>query len=1480
MIMKKLALIIYLFVWSAFSFPAAATDSAPSIFVDALNVSSPYGGSAAFTIMAQGTKPLSYQWYKDGVSLISDGSTAFDGAKASALTVRTEKTEAIGNYWVVVGNSLGSATGRVATLSLSPDYPAKKASIWPSDARGLIDAVAVQEGYAYFVGSSGFQVVDIGNPENLKRLGGCQTDGYPTGVAVMGNYAYVAAREAGLQVIDISNPTRPTRVGALATVGNAAGVAVAGHLAFVANGSRGLEIIDITNPATPQAVGNIRMTWAAYGVAVAGKYVYVASTFSGLVVIDVENPSSPKMVGNLNLNGPARAVAVMGNYAYVAASEAGIQVIDISKPSRPRLMGSYDTSGYAFGVAMMGHYVYVSDYHAGLQAFDVSDPSNPQRVGGYNTVGFTSNLALAGKYAFIACAEAGLQVIDVGDPANPRRAGGYDDAEEALGIATMGKYAYVAYGTAGLRVVDIGNMAQPEQAGIIDTEGSAQGVALMGHYACVADGAAGLQVIDVGDPANPRRAGGFDTGGNARGVAVTGNYAIVAAEGAGLRLIDLENPTSPRLAGAYTNSDASGVAVSGHYAFMTGSNGLQAIDIANPASPKLADAIGTGGNAAGVALLGHYAYVACGKSGLQVIDIDNPANLRRVSAIHTDSAAVGVAVMGKYAFVAAVGTGLEVFDVVDPAMPLRMGAQGTTRIAKAVALMGDYAFLAGGFDGIEILQISGIAPVIVEQPTRQLVRAGERVVLGAWASGTPDIYYQWHFNGANLSSQTNATLILPSVTSDQIGMYSVSASNAWGTATSETAAIRSSIPLDEALDATNLVWRTGGAAPWTGVFNNSNDGVDAARSGAVGVNEQSWIETTVAGPGSLKFWWAYVGYGWVAFQFSIDGVIVKNIYSYSSFNEAFELGPGNHVLRWSFTENDSSSLVQDMGLLDQVSYVPLPPKSAPWIVSQPAGSRSFYGETSVFNVAAQGSDPLSYQWFQDGKPLAGSGSAGIIGEQTPTLTVGSVQPVHDGSYYAVVGNAFGSVTSQVVRLSLMPEMPLAKTGAWVNDSNNGISAGIVVTNNYAYLASGAAGLLVIDVADPQNPRRVGGCDTIGYAYGIAVADHYAYVAAGTSGLKIIDISKPESPLLVGGQATRGLANGVAVTGHYAYVSGSDGLDVLDIGDPANALLLGGNDFMAAKSIDVLGNYAFVSSGPAGLTVLDISDPTSPWLANQYYHEGTVFFSVLEAALKGNYAYAAGGGDGLVVFDIDDPENPVRAGGCQTLGYARHIAVSGNYAYMANSGAGLQVIDIVDPRNPLRAGRYSNMDAQGVAVAGMYAYVPNATGGLTVLQISGFAPLLVQQPASQTANVGDCVVVSGWARGTPPLSYQWFYNGAAMPGKTNATVVIPAMASDQAGLYSMTASNAWGIVESSAAQVELTGSVGLFEIKQIASKPEGVVIRFKTLLGKIHRIERNDTFPGGSWRSVSDVIHGNGEVIEFLDAGSASLNSVVYRIRAE
>jgi hypothetical protein len=43
---------------------------------------------------------------------------------------------------------------------------------------------------------------------------------------------------------------------------------------------------------------------------------------------------------------------------------------------------------------------------------------------------------------------------------------------------------------------------------------------------------------------------------------------------------------------------------------------------------------------------------------------------------------------------------------------------------------------------------------------------------------------------------------------------------------------------------------------------------------------------------------------------------------------------------------------------------------------------------------------------------------------------------------------------------------------------------------------GYAGLRVIDVSNPSNPREVGYFDTPGYAQGVYVSGNYAYVADG------------------------------------------------------------------------------------------------------------------------------------------------------------------------------------------------------------------------------------------------------------------------------------------------------------------------------------------------------------------------------------------------
>jgi hypothetical protein len=60
--------------------------------------------------------------------------------------------------------------------------------------------------------------------------------------------------------------------------------------------------------------------------------------------------------------------------------------------------------------------------------------------------------------------------------------------------------------------------------------------------------------------------------------------------------------------------------------------------------------------------------------------------------------------------------------------------------------------------------------------------------------------------------------------------------------------------LAEALDTPGWAWATG-TIPWIGQTTVTHDGVDAGQSGAISHGEQSWMETTVAGPGTLTFWW-------------------------------------------------------------------------------------------------------------------------------------------------------------------------------------------------------------------------------------------------------------------------------------------------------------------------------------------------------------------------------------------------------------------------------------------------------------------------------------------------------------------------------------------------------------------------------------------------------------------------------------------------
>lgn len=130
--------------------------------------------------------------------------------------------------------------------------------------------------------------------------------------------------------------------------------------------------------------------------------------------------------------------------------------------------------------------------------------------------------------------------------------------------------------------------------------------------------------------------------------------------------------------------------------------------------------------------------------------------------------------------------------------------------------------------------------------------------------------------------------------------------------------------LDDALDDPQLTWVTGGAAPWGSQTNVTLDGIDAARPGDIGPSEDSWIETSVAGPGTLSFWWKSASPGAPA-SLSLDSGGLgqdANITGLTGWRQrAVSIPDGDHALRWRYA---SSIYVapEDSAFLDRVAWVP------------------------------------------------------------------------------------------------------------------------------------------------------------------------------------------------------------------------------------------------------------------------------------------------------------------------------------------------------------------------------------------------------------------------------------------------------------------------------------------------------------------------------------------------------------------------------
>jgi hypothetical protein len=323
----------------------------------------------------------------------------------------------------------------------------------------------------------------------------------PNGVAVSGNYAYVASYQSNaLEIVNIANPAAPTHASYLtnstvtgAVLNSVNSIFISGNYAYLTPGGGfalgGLEIVNITVPTAPvhegflaDGTGGAVMNYPEK-VFVAGNYAYVVSRNSNsLEIVDVSTPSAPVHSGVITNGGSAlltapRDVYVSGNYAYVASyGSNALEIVNITDKAVPTHEGviTNGTGGAVLNevrsVYIAGNYAYLASGTPtapyGLEIVDISNPAAPVHRGFLTSshLSYPTSVYVSGNRAYVTSGDGWLVAVDVSDPANPQEEAylqrgmpsGAPYLSYPTDVTVSGRYAYVASSdNSALEIVDL-----------------------------------------------------------------------------------------------------------------------------------------------------------------------------------------------------------------------------------------------------------------------------------------------------------------------------------------------------------------------------------------------------------------------------------------------------------------------------------------------------------------------------------------------------------------------------------------------------------------------------------------------------------------------------------------------------------------------------------------------------------------------------------------------------------------------------------------------------------------------------------------------------------------------------------------------------------------------------------------------------------------------------------------------------------------
>ncbi len=300
-------------------------------------------------------------------------------------------------------------------------------------------------------------------------------------------------------------------------------------------------------------------------------------------------------------------------------------------------------------------------------------------------------------------------------------------------------------------------------------------------------------------------------------------------------------------------------------------------------------------------------------------------------------------------------------------------------------------------------------PAITSQPANVIVAQSSNVAFTVTASGTAPLTYQWLKNGSPISGATSNVLTLTAVTTNDAASYSVLVTNIVGSIASSSATL------------TVLVPPTIITAPASATVTQGNSAA-----------------FTVIASGT-----APLTYQWLKNGVNISGATSATL----TFASAATTDAANYSVTVANAAGNATS-----------GTATLTVQTPPSIATQPASQFGALGSTIKLSVNASGTGPLSYQWFQSGVALADGGN--VSGSSSNVLTIAALTTNEVATYFVVVSNVVGSITSTnaTISVNVAPIITVPPANQFVAVGSNAVFSVAATGSNpltYQWLKNGA-----------------------------------------------------------------------------------------------------------------------------------------------------------------------------------------------------------------------------------------------------------------------------------------------------------------------------------------------------------------------------------------------------------------------------------------